>query len=196
MADLIAPLAPTSWSLACNTASTLVLPALRQRFSVPFVGTVPAIKPACAASQTKRVSVLGTASHCRARIHPRADPRFRARLRRRAGRFEPAGDPCGRQACRPIRSIHAAIRAEIAPCFVADGPRAHRHHRARLHPLSAAARPNSSSSALGPCAGSTRRPRSRGAWSSWSARRTRASRLARRSSSRRDARFQAPCARP
>ena len=33
---------------------------LRQRFSVPFVGTVPAIKPACAASVTRRVSVLGT----------------------------------------------------------------------------------------------------------------------------------------
>ena len=27
---------------------------------LPFVGTVPAIKPACAASQSKRVSVLGT----------------------------------------------------------------------------------------------------------------------------------------
>lgn len=33
--------------IACNTASTLVLPALRARFSIPFVGTVPAVKPAC-----------------------------------------------------------------------------------------------------------------------------------------------------
>ena len=32
--------------VACNTASTLVLPYLRARFSIPFVGTVPAIKPA------------------------------------------------------------------------------------------------------------------------------------------------------
>jgi glutamate racemase len=46
--------------VACNTASTLTLAELRKRFSVPFVGTVPAIKPACAQSQTKRVSVLGT----------------------------------------------------------------------------------------------------------------------------------------
>ena len=46
--------------IACNTASTLVLPELRARFAVPFVGTVPAIKPACAASVTRRVSVLGT----------------------------------------------------------------------------------------------------------------------------------------
>ena len=46
--------------IACNTASTLVLPELRSRFPLPFVGTVPAIKPACAASVSKRVSVLGT----------------------------------------------------------------------------------------------------------------------------------------
>src|SRR5258706_9481079 len=46
--------------IACNTASTLVLPQLRARFSIPFVGTVPAIKPACASSLSKLVSVLGT----------------------------------------------------------------------------------------------------------------------------------------
>jgi glutamate racemase len=46
--------------IACNTASTIVLPALRARYSVPFVGTVPAIKPACALSHSKLVSVLGT----------------------------------------------------------------------------------------------------------------------------------------
>src|SRR5690349_22956083 len=46
--------------IACNTASTIALPELRKRFAVPFVGTVPAIKPACAASQTRRVAVLGT----------------------------------------------------------------------------------------------------------------------------------------
>jgi len=46
--------------VACNTASTIVLPALRERFDVPFVGTVPAIKPACALSRSRLVSVLGT----------------------------------------------------------------------------------------------------------------------------------------
>ena len=46
--------------IACNTASTLVMSHLREAYQVPFVGTVPAIKPACAASKTKRVSVLGT----------------------------------------------------------------------------------------------------------------------------------------
>ena len=46
--------------IACNTASTLVMSHLREQYKVPFVGTVPAIKPACARSKTKRVSVLGT----------------------------------------------------------------------------------------------------------------------------------------
>ncbi len=46
--------------VACNTASTLALGELRTQFRVPFVGTVPAIKPACAQSVTKRVTVLGT----------------------------------------------------------------------------------------------------------------------------------------
>ena len=52
--------APDIIVIACNTASTLCLPALRQHFSVPFVGTVPAIKPAAAASRSKMISVLAT----------------------------------------------------------------------------------------------------------------------------------------
>ncbi|GAB7218764.1 glutamate racemase [Vibrio comitans] len=32
--------------IACNTASTVVLPRLREKFSMPIVGVVPAIKPA------------------------------------------------------------------------------------------------------------------------------------------------------
>ena len=46
--------------IACNTVSTLVMSHLRAAYRVPFVGTVPAIKPACASSRSKRVSVLGT----------------------------------------------------------------------------------------------------------------------------------------
>ncbi|TAK47774.1 MAG: glutamate racemase [Xanthobacteraceae bacterium] len=60
MAELIVNYSPDLVVIACNTASTLVLPHLREKFEVPFVGTVPAIKPACAASRSKRVSVLGT----------------------------------------------------------------------------------------------------------------------------------------
>jgi glutamate racemase len=58
--ELIASHAPDLVVIACNTASTLVMSHLREQYQVPFVGTVPAIKPACAQSKTKRVSVLGT----------------------------------------------------------------------------------------------------------------------------------------
>src|SRR4051794_37495037 len=58
--ELIKTHAPDLVVIACNTASTLVMSRLREKYQVPFVGTVPAIKPACASSRTKRVSVLGT----------------------------------------------------------------------------------------------------------------------------------------
>src|SRR4051812_38973698 len=60
MQGLIRDHAPDLIVIACNTASTLALPQLRAEFQMSFVGTVPAIKPACAASKTKRVTVLGT----------------------------------------------------------------------------------------------------------------------------------------
>lgn len=46
--------------IACNTASTLILPSLRAAFDLPFVGTVPAIKPAAATSRSGMISVLAT----------------------------------------------------------------------------------------------------------------------------------------
>ena len=58
--ELIEAHAPDLVVIACNTASTLVMTHLRGKYPIPFVGTVPAIKPACASSKTKRVSVLGT----------------------------------------------------------------------------------------------------------------------------------------
>ena len=59
--------------IACNTASTLVMSYLRQAYKIPFVGTVPAIKPACARSKTKRVSVLGTKGTVQREYTKRAD---------------------------------------------------------------------------------------------------------------------------
>ncbi|MDU8923706.1 glutamate racemase [Pasteurellaceae bacterium LIM206] len=46
--------------VACNTASTVVLPALRQAFDIPIVGTVPPIKPAAEQSSTKHIGLLAT----------------------------------------------------------------------------------------------------------------------------------------
>jgi glutamate racemase len=47
--------------IACNTASTIGLHALRAAFKTPFIGTVPAIKPAAFATKTRYISVLATA---------------------------------------------------------------------------------------------------------------------------------------
>ena len=58
--ELISAHRPDLVVVACNTMSVSVLSPLRAAYGVPFVGTVPAIKPACAASKTRRVSVLGT----------------------------------------------------------------------------------------------------------------------------------------
>jgi len=60
MGRLIAEHRPAAVVIACNTASTLVLPPLREKFSVPFVGTVPAIKPAAEQTKTGVVAVLAT----------------------------------------------------------------------------------------------------------------------------------------
>jgi glutamate racemase len=117
MDELIAAHRPDLVVIACNTASTLVLPQLRTRFAVPFVGTVPAIKPACAASVTKMVSVLGTEAtvrreYTRALIRDFAEgcavtlvgsPRL-AEMAEAELMGEPAAD--------------ADIAAELSPCFV------------------------------------------------------------------------------
>ena len=60
-ADLLQRFDPEISVIACNTASTLVMDALRERFpGHPFVGTVPAIKPAAERTRSGLVSVLGT----------------------------------------------------------------------------------------------------------------------------------------
>jgi glutamate racemase len=115
--------APDLVVVACNTASTIVLPDLRTAFTVPFVGTVPAIKPACAMSQSRLVSVLGTRAtvgreYTQALIRDFAQgcdvtlvgSEKLAGIAEAALRFEPVDD--------------MAIAHEIAPCFVErDGRR-------------------------------------------------------------------------
>ena len=122
MERLIAASKPDLVVVACNTASTVILPALRARFTVPFVGTVPAIKPACAASTTKLVSVLGTEATVKREY-------TRALIREFAvgcdvtlvGSAHLA--PLAERALRGEAVDDAAIAAEIAPCFVANGTR-------------------------------------------------------------------------
>jgi glutamate racemase len=122
MGELIEAHRPDLVVIPCNTASTIALPDLRKKFTVPFVGTVPAIKPACAASITRRVSVLGTEAtvareYTRALIRDYAQgcqvklvgSRHLATYVEAELRGTPASD--------------AQILAEMAPCFEDDGAR-------------------------------------------------------------------------
>lgn len=51
---------PDAVVIACNTASTIALAELRAAYKVPFVGTVPAIKPAAAQTRSGVIGVLAT----------------------------------------------------------------------------------------------------------------------------------------
>jgi glutamate racemase len=113
----IARFAPDIVVVACNTASTVAMPALRAAYDVPFVGTVPAVKPAAALSRSKVIAVLGTpgtvsreythdlviqhAAECRVSL---VGAPGLAALAERHWRGEPVAD--------------AEVLAEIAPCFV------------------------------------------------------------------------------
>ncbi|MGL4716348.1 MAG: glutamate racemase [Aeromonas sp.] len=46
--------------IACNTASTIALPALRGALDIPIVGVVPAIKPAVAQTRNGCIGLLAT----------------------------------------------------------------------------------------------------------------------------------------
>lgn len=122
MARLLAEVRPDVTVIACNTASTIALAALRLRFPGPFVGTVPAIKPAAAATRSGIIGVLATpgtvkreytqalihtyAYHCEVVLHgaPRLAQIAEAKLK--GGAVEPS-----------------ALAAEIAPVFVTHGER-------------------------------------------------------------------------
>ena len=60
LAPVVDMLEPDIVVIACNTASTTALPAIRAALDVPVVGVVPAIKPAARLSRTKTIAVLGT----------------------------------------------------------------------------------------------------------------------------------------
>jgi len=106
--------------VACNTASTVVLDALRARHALPIIGVVPAVKWAASISQSRRIGVLATpatakrpylvelinrfAGDCAVFVHGAARL---ADLAERAFRGEDVAD--------------SEVIAEIAPLFVAAG---------------------------------------------------------------------------
>ena len=118
MDRLIASVRPDMVVVACNTASTLVLPHLRAAYpELPFVGTVPAIKPAALASASGLISVLAT---------PGTVARDYTRELIRTYAAHCAVTLVGSQTLAGLAEAYmqgeapdrAAITAEIAPCFV------------------------------------------------------------------------------
>ena len=118
--ELISAHAPDLVVIACNTMSVSVMAHLRAAYSVPFVGTVPAIKPACAASKTRRVSVLGTKATVK-REYTQALIRDHAQGCEvtLVGSADLASLAEAALSGKDV-SDHA-IFAELAPCFVGDG---------------------------------------------------------------------------
>ncbi len=108
---------PDGVIVACNTASTLIMPSLRQRFDTPFIGIVPAIKPAAAQTASGLFSVLATpgtikrqhthdlieqfASHCQVNL---VGATGLARL--------------AEQHMQGVAMDQELLAEEIAPCFV------------------------------------------------------------------------------
>jgi len=64
--------------IACNTASTIALDAVRTALDLPVVGTVPAIKPAAELSKTRTIGVLGTEATVRQPYVDRLSAEFAA----------------------------------------------------------------------------------------------------------------------
>jgi glutamate racemase len=118
--ELIAAHAPDLVVIACNTASTLVMSHLRGEYKMPFVGTVPAIKPACASSKTKLVSVLGTRGTVqREYTHALIRDFAQGCEVTLVGSMELAA--LAEAALSGIEVSDFRILAEIAPCFVGGG---------------------------------------------------------------------------
>lgn len=116
---LIAIHNPAVVVIACNTASTLVLPHLRARFRTPFVGTVPAIKPAAQISVSKRITVLATPGTV-ARDYTRdlIDTYANGCRVNLVGSRRLAGFAEAELAGTPVSDD--ALAAELQPCFIQD----------------------------------------------------------------------------
>lgn len=72
--------------VACNTATSAAVDAMRRELPIPVVGIEPAVKPAAAESRTGRIAVLATQAMLKS-------ARFRSLLQRHAGRVEVLSRP-------------------------------------------------------------------------------------------------------
>ncbi|WP_192253543.1 glutamate racemase [Mesorhizobium caraganae] len=117
-AKLLDRFQPVISVIACNTASTLVIDALRETFpGHPFVGTVPAIKPAAERTRSGLVSVLATPGTVKRQYTRDLIGKWAQKCHvRLVGSNNLAG--LAEAYMREGFVDEEAVRAEIAPCFV------------------------------------------------------------------------------
>lgn len=123
-AKLLDRFAPAISVIACNTASTLVIDALRERFpGHPFVGTVPAVKPAAERTRSGLVSVLATPGTVKRQYTRDLISKWAQKCHvRLVGSDRLAG--LSEAYMREGFVDEEVVRAEIAPCFIErDGRR-------------------------------------------------------------------------
>ena len=122
--DLIERYDPEIAVIACNTASTLVLGDLRSAFpQTPFVGTVPAIKPAAERTRSGLISVLATPGTVKRQYTRDLIGDWASKVHvRLVGSERLAG--LAETYMREGFVDESAVRDEIAPCFIEhDGRR-------------------------------------------------------------------------
>lgn len=73
--------------VACNTATAAAIDTLRERWTIPFIGVEPAVKPAVAATRSRVVGVLATPATL-------ASERYRSLVERFAGDARIVAQPC------------------------------------------------------------------------------------------------------
>ena len=122
--ELIARHDPELFVIPCNTASTLVLADVRAAYpGTPFVGTVPAIKPAAERTRSGLVSVLATPGTVKRQYTRDLITQWAAKCHVRL---------VGSQNLARLAEIYLRdgfvdedlVRQEIAPCFIEqDGRR-------------------------------------------------------------------------
>lgn len=122
--DLLRRFDPELSVIACNTASTLAIDALRKAFpGHPFVGTVPAIKPAAERTRSGLVSVLATPGTVKRQYTRDLIARWAQKCHvRLVGSVNLAG--LAETYMREGYVDEEAVGREIAPCFIEkDGKR-------------------------------------------------------------------------
>ncbi|MGL4489952.1 MAG: glutamate racemase [Rhizobiaceae bacterium] len=109
---------PVLCLIACNTASTIVMEELRAAFpQMPFVGTVPAIKPAAERTKSGLVSVLATPGTVKRQYTRDLIQKYAGQCHVRLVGSENLAS-LAETYMREGFVDEAAVQREIAPCFI------------------------------------------------------------------------------